>query len=178
MPMVCTICRDPAKRAAVDRFLLKGEGPRPIARRLAHLNVSKDAVHRHALHCSALLARSPEKAEVADDVLRGKFIRATESLIGDLERLRRKAEAARDTRGAARIIETSFRGLELLAKFVGVLSDRPQHASLHLHLPPERARAVAAAYLARHAPQLEVGQNVASDADNSSTAKDLEVSGT
>jgi hypothetical protein len=122
MPMVCSICRDPVKRAAVDRLLLKGEGERPIARRLAHLGLTRHSVRRHAAHTSALMARSPAKAELAEDALRAKFVRTTETLINDLERLRKKAEAGRDVRGAARIIETSFQGLQLLAKFCAVFS--------------------------------------------------------
>lgn len=164
----CSICVDPAKRDAVDRLLAKGDGYRPIARRLAHFGISKDVVQRHARHTAKLLTRSPEKVELAADALREKFVRTTEGLINDLERLREKAEASRDVRGAAKIIESTFRGLELLAKFWGLLNERTPHQTLHVHLTPERARAVAETFLARHgatAPTAQLEGELATGTD-------------
>ena len=61
-----------------------------------------------------------------------------------------KAEAAGDYRTALMAIRELTRLLELTAKLTGELDERAQHNELHVHLPPDRALAVAKTYLERH----------------------------
>lgn len=166
MPQTCSVCRS-SQRQQIDRALLKGTSLRIVARRYG---VSKDAAARHARHVTTMLARSPEKAEIAGEALRGRFIRTTEGLIDELLRLRRKAEMSHDIRGAGKLIESTFKGLELLAKFWGLMNERTQHNELHLHLTPEQALRVAETYAARHRGRvLEAGPE-GNTADRASAA--------
>ena len=67
----------------------------------------------------------------------------------DAERLQFEYESRRDLRGALRAIETRLNVIELEARFTGQIEVR-QKNEFHLHFTPDRALAVAEAYVARH----------------------------
>jgi hypothetical protein len=67
----------------------------------------------------------------------------------DAERLQLEYENRRDLRGALRAIETRLTVIELEARFTGQIEVK-QKNEFHLHLTPDRALAVAEAYIALH----------------------------
>lgn len=121
MPRTCTVCRH-ADRGAIDRALVAGEAS---LRDVSHRHgVSKDALFRHrADHIPARLAKAGAVADVAqtDDLLRD--VRA---LRGKAINLLMQAEAAGDIRTALAGVREARGCLELLAKLLGELDDRPQ----------------------------------------------------
>ena len=119
MPRVCSICVHDG-RAAIDAALVAGTALRDIARQHA---VSKDALFRHRSdHIPAQLAKAQDAAEVAqaDDLLR-----EVRALRGKAYSLLLKAEAAGDIRTALAGIREARGCLELLAKLLGELDERP-----------------------------------------------------
>jgi hypothetical protein len=120
MPRVCTICTHP-DRAALDTALVSGEALRGIARRFA---VSEDALFRHRSdHIPAALtkAKDAEQAADADDLLRDVRVLRHKTLT-----LMLKAEQAGDYRTALAGIREARGCVELLAKLLGELDERPQ----------------------------------------------------
>ena len=120
MPRKCTVCTHGA-RAEIERALVAGETFRNIAERFG---TSVAALHRHkADHLPVKLAKAQEAQEVAqaDDLLsqvRDLQIRALAILD--------KAEEAGELRTALSAIREARGNLELLAKLLGELDDRPQ----------------------------------------------------
>lgn len=121
MPRRCTICDHP-ERQAIDRQLVAGESAnRRIA---AQYGVTEASLRRHkAEHLTATLLKAQEAAEVAhaDDLL--DKVRALEK---DARRIRDKAEAEGDYKTALSGIRELTRIVELLAKLLGELDERPQ----------------------------------------------------
>ena len=145
MPRTCKCCTHP-RRAELDRELVANQRPyRAIAHDFA---VSRDSVFRHQRdHLPKLLVQAEGAKEIAqaDDLftqLKGLNAKARE--------LAAKAEAAGDYRTGLMAIRELTRLLELAAKLTGQLDERAQHNELHVHLPPDRALAVAKTYLERH----------------------------
>jgi len=119
VPRVCSICVHDG-RAAIDAALVAGTALRDVARQHA---VSKDALFRHRSdHIPARLAKAQDAAEVAqaDDLLR-----EVRALRGKAYSLLLKAEAAGDIRTALAGIREARGCLELLAKLLGELDERP-----------------------------------------------------
>jgi len=152
MPRVCTVCVH-ADRDAIERCLVAGESSN---RALAALyGVSEAALRRHkAAHLPAKLARAQDAAEVAraDDLLtqvRGLQAKAMGLLA--------QAEGAGDYRTALSGIGQVRACLELQAKLLGELDERPQ---VNVLLMPEWL-AVRAALLAALRPYGEARQAVA-----------------
>jgi hypothetical protein len=119
VPRTCTVCVHDG-RAAIDAALVAGTALRDIAR---HHAVSKDALFRHRSdHIPAQLAKAQDAAEVAqaDDLLR-----EVRALRGKAYSLLLKAEAAGDIRTALAGIREARGCLELLAKLLGELDERP-----------------------------------------------------
>ena len=120
MPRSCTVCAHEA-RTEIDRALVAGETFRHIA---ARFDTSTGALQRHkADHLPVKLAKAQEAQEVAqaDDLLsqvRDLQIRALAILD--------KAEEAGELRTALFAIREARGNLELLAKLLGELDDRPQ----------------------------------------------------
>jgi hypothetical protein len=69
----------------------------------------------------------------------------------DIQRIQLEAESRRDIRAALLAIRERLAVAELEAKLTGHIGSKPTN-ELHLHFPPERALAVAEAYVARHGP--------------------------
>ncbi len=152
MPRTCTICTHP-ERAAIDRVLVATASPiRDIAGR--H-ELSKSAVWRHgAEHIPETLAKAREAGDVAhaDDLLA-----QVRHLQGRAQSILDAAEQAGDYRSALSAIGQARACLELLAKLLGELDDRPQ---VNLLLAPEWV-AVRAAVLGALAPDPEARAVVA-----------------
>ncbi len=121
MPRMCTVCAH-ANRLVIDHTLVAGqEALRTIADRFS---VSKTALVRHKeKHLPATLAKAREAEEVAsaDDLL---------SQVRDLQNrafaILDVAEGTGDLRTALGAIREARSNLELLAKLLGELDERPQ----------------------------------------------------
>ena len=120
MPRSCTVCTHKA-RAEIDRALVAGETFRNIAERFG---TSVAALHRHkADHLPVKLAKAQEAEEVAqaDDLLE-----QVRDLQGRALAILDKAEEAGELRTELSAIREARGNLELLAKLLGELDDRPQ----------------------------------------------------
>jgi hypothetical protein len=121
MPRSCTVCGHPEVEA-INRALVAGEASRKIAARYG--SVSRPAIQRHQEnHLPATLVRAKEAEEVAhaDDLL--------DQVRGLQARTLAILEAAEETsqhRTALAAIREARSNLELLAKLLGELDDRPQ----------------------------------------------------
>ncbi len=120
MPRSCSVCTHP-NRDEIDRALVAGEPNRRIA---ARCDVTERAIRNHkAGHLPAKLVMAQEAAAVAeaDDLL---------AQVRDLQRrahnILDKAEEAGELRVALSAIREARGNLELLAKLLGELDDRPQ----------------------------------------------------
>ena len=125
MPRPCSVCTHP-ERAAIDRALVGGEAPFALARRYSSL--SEPALRRHkGDHLPATLAQAHEAGEVAraDDLL-GQVRGLQETTLGILK----TAEEAGKLTVALGAIREARSNLELLAKLLGEIDDRPQVAIL------------------------------------------------
>ena len=128
MPRSCTVCEHP-EREAIDRALV-GETSNLSVSSL--FGVSESAVRRHKVnHLPAKLVMAQAAEEVAEadsllDQVRGLQDRAY-AILG-------KAEAAGELRTALGAIREARGNLELLAKLLGELDERPQ---INIHLSPE-----------------------------------------
>jgi hypothetical protein len=129
MPRTCTICEHP-ERETIDRALV-GETSNLSVSSL--FGVSESAVRRHeANHLAAKLVLAEKAAEEvaqADDLL--EQVRDLQSrAYGILD----KAEGVGDLRTALGAIREARGNLELLAKLLGELDERPV---VNLNLSPE-----------------------------------------
>lgn len=128
MPRICTICTH-ADRATLDAALVEGTAETQIA---ALFRVSPDAVARHkANHLPALLVKARAATEIAnaDDLL---------AAVRDLQQraltILDTAESSKDFKTALQAIREARACLELLAKLMGELDDRP---TVNLLIAPE-----------------------------------------
>ena len=128
MPRSCTVCEHPEKDA-IDQALVGSASNRSVA---SIYDVSEAAVRRHkANHLPAKLAMAEQAAEVveADNLL---------AQVGDLQRralaILDKAEEAGELRTALSAIREARGNLELLAKLLGELDERPV---VNLNISPE-----------------------------------------
>ena len=119
MPRTCTVCEHP-RREEIDRALVAGDANTKLSSVFA---VSEQALRRHTgSHLPAKLVMAQEAAEVAqaDDLL---------EQVRDLQRraldILDKAEEAGELRTALSAIREARGNLELLAKLLGELDERP-----------------------------------------------------
>jgi hypothetical protein len=128
MPRSCTVCEHP-ERKAIDRALVAGASNRSVA---SLYNVSEASVRRHkANHLPAKLVLAEQAAEVAEaDGLLDQ--------VGDLQRralaILDSAEQSGELRTALGAIREARGNLELLAKLLGELDERPV---VNLNVSPE-----------------------------------------
>jgi len=128
MPPVCSICRHPDVDA-VDRALLAKEPLRIIAERTG---TSATALFRHK---GAHLPVTLVKAHAADEAARGDDLLAQlRSLQARTMALLDQAEAAGKLSAALAAIGQARQNIELLAKLLGELDERPQ---VNLLIAPE-----------------------------------------
>jgi hypothetical protein len=120
VPRTCTVCTHP-KREAIERELVAGEASfRNIAGRFGS---SATALHRHkAEHLPVKLAKAQEAQEVAqaDDLLAGMRDLQARTLA-----ILEAAEGIQQHRTALAAIREARSNLELLAKLLGELDERP-----------------------------------------------------
>ncbi len=122
MARTCTVCAHP-ERGAIDEALVGGASNRAVA---SERDVSEAAVRRHkANHIPAKLAlaakeRGEDELEEADDLL-GRVRGLQSRTLGILD----KAEAAGDLRTALGAVREARGNVELLAKLLGELDERP-----------------------------------------------------
>ena len=128
MPRSCTVCEHPEKDA-IDQALVGSASNRSVA---SIYDVSEAAVRRHkANHLPAKLVMAEKAAEVveADNLLQQ---------VGDLQRralaILDKAEETGELRTALSAIREARGNLELLAKLLGELEERPV---VNLNISPE-----------------------------------------
>jgi hypothetical protein len=119
MSRPCTICSHEDRRV-IDRELVLRSSYRRIAERFA---VSATALQRHATeHIPALLARSYE----ADDLAAGDNLRAElEAEKADIQELKEKAREGEDYKTALLACDKALRALEIQAKILGHIDERP-----------------------------------------------------
>jgi hypothetical protein len=120
MPRSCNVCSHP-DREAIDEALVSGVAFPAL---VAEYRVSKDSLSRHkANHLSAklVMAHAAEEASRADTLLRQvRTLQRRALTILD------KAEEAGELRTALGAIREARGNLELLAKLLGELDERPQ----------------------------------------------------
>jgi hypothetical protein len=143
MPRTCTVCEHP-KREEIDRALVGSASNRSLA---SLYDVSEAAVRRHkGSHLPAKLVMAEAAAEVAqaDDLLD-----QVRDLQGRALTILERAEEAGELRTALSAIREARGNLELLAKLLGELDERPV---VNLNLSPEwvELRAVIIAALEPH----------------------------
>ena len=119
MPRVCTVCEH-RDREAIDRALVGDASNRSVA---SLYDVSEAAVRRHkANHLPAKLVMAEQAAEVAEaDNLLDQVRDLQSRTLAILE----AAEETRQHRTALAAIREASCNLELLAKLLGELDDRP-----------------------------------------------------
>jgi hypothetical protein len=158
MPRSCTVCEHP-KRETIDRKLVGGASNRSVA---SIYGVSEAAVRRHkANHLPAKLVMAEQAAEVveANNLLHQ---------VGDLQRralaILDKAEEAGGLRTALSAIKEAMGNLELLAKLLGELDERPV---VNLNISPEwlELRAVIVGALEPHPEALRAVVGALEEAD-------------
>jgi transposase len=128
VPRSCTVCEHP-KREAIDRALVGGASNRSVA---SLYDVSEAAVRRHkANHLPAKLVMAEKAAEVAQaDNLLEQVRDLQQSTLNILA----EAEQSKQYRTALSAIREARGNLELLAKLLGELDERPV---ANLHISPE-----------------------------------------
>jgi hypothetical protein len=128
MPRSCTVCEH-AEKDAIDQALVGSSSNRSVA---SLYDVSEAAVRRHKVnHLPAKLVMAEKAAEVVEaNNLLDQF--------GDLQRralaILDKAEEAGELRTALSAIREARGNLELLAKLLGELDERPV---VNLNISPE-----------------------------------------
>lgn len=160
MPRVCTICNHP-EREAIDAAIVGGESYRSITERF---NVSAGAIARHkSEHIPATLAQAQEAGEIAHA---GDLLAQVRDLHSRALAILAKAEKGGDLKTALSGIGQARACLELLAKLLGELDERPQ---INLLVTPEWLAVRAAVWQAlRLYPEarLAVAQSLAQLEDN------------
>ena len=120
MPRSCTVCNHP-NRKEIDEALVQGESSAEIAGR--YRTIGERALRRHkANHLPAklVMARAAEEVAQADDLL-GQMQDLQQRTLAILE----GAESAKQHRTALSAIREARSNLELLAKLLGELDERP-----------------------------------------------------
>ena len=119
MPRSCTICQHP-QREALDLALVGGAA---LSETAAKYRVSNDAVSRHkANHLPTKLVLAEKAAEVAEA---GDLLGQVQDLQARTLAILEAAEASREHRTALGAIREARSNLELLAKLLGELDERP-----------------------------------------------------
>ncbi|HEY1387189.1 MAG TPA: hypothetical protein VGF38_01495 [Ktedonobacterales bacterium] len=151
MPRTCTVCSH-SQRAQIDAALVSGTPYRDIAGRF---QVSKTAVERHREHIPVAISKSQEAREEAQAL---DVVKQLQAINGATLAVLKEARASGNPDLALRAIDRIQRQIELQAKLLGDLDDRPQ---VNILLVPEWL-AVRTAILAALLPYPEARQAVVS----------------
>ena len=143
MPRSCTVCEHP-ERDAIDRALVGGASNRSAA---SLYDVSEAAMRRHkGNHLPAKLVMAEKAAEVVEA---DNLLDQVKDLQGRAYAILDRAEEAGELRTALSAIREARGNLELLAKLLGELDERPV---VNLLISPEwlQLRAVIVGALEPH----------------------------
>lgn len=160
MPRSCTVCAHP-KREEIDWALVGGASNRSAA---SLYDVSEAAVRRHKgnhLPAKLVMAQAAEEVAQADTLLdQVKVLQGRAYAILD------KAEEAGELKTALSAIREARGNLELLAKLLGELDERPSVA-VNLNVSPEwlELRAVIVGALEPHPEALSAVVGALESAD-------------
>ncbi len=128
MPQVCTICLHP-QRATIDKRLIAGESLRNIAKRTG---TSATALHRHkADHLPATLVKAAEAEGVAQAL---DVVAQLRVINGSSLAVLREARESRNGDLALKAVDRIQKQIELQAKLLGDLDDRP---AINILIAPE-----------------------------------------
>lgn len=119
MSRVCTICSH-AERAQIDAALLAGMPIRSIA---FQIGVSHTAIQRHKAHVSETISKSQEARDEAQAL---DVVKQLKAINGAAREILSSARHAGNPDLALRAIDRIHKQLELQAKLLGDLDDRPQ----------------------------------------------------
>lgn len=125
MPPVCSLCRH-SEREAIDAAIVLGKDSlRNVAKRYG---TSPASLLRHREHIpgALVLAREAEEVTKADDLL--GILREA---VADARRLRGKAEAADDYRGAIACVKTLADLVESLVKVAERIAEKDEDLTKH-----------------------------------------------
>jgi hypothetical protein len=121
MSQTCTICTHP-DRKAIESALVAGVGVRVIASRFVPL--TRSSIQRHKEdHLPSRLAKAQDARESANA---DELLRQVKGLQGKAASLLLQAEKAGDLKTALAGVRESRGCIELLAKLMGELDERPQ----------------------------------------------------
>ena len=169
--MRCGICfAGTRRRNTVDKYLLRGESLRSVARRFGF---SEDQVGRHrARHLQRALVQAAYPGSVPQDNGRDDYgaslLAEIQALKADAHRLQMQAERRRDLRVAIRALDSRLKIVETQARMVGVLETTSKSVSVNFDVAVSEADAqrIVAAYLAtRQPPALAANYPVPSSQD-------------
>ena len=128
MPRSCTVCEHP-KRAVIDRALVGDASNRSVA---SLYDVSEAAVRRHkSNHLPAKLVMAEKASEVAEA---HNLLDQVQDLQQSTLDILAEAEQSKQYRTALSAIREARGNLELLAKLLGELDERPV---VNLQISPE-----------------------------------------
>src|SRR4051794_12665404 len=120
MPRVCTICTH-ERRSEIDRALVAGKPYRSIARQFA---ASPDAVFRHRSdHLPAAMVKAAEAEVVAHAI---DVVQQLKAINGACLAVLKDARQAGNGELVLKSVDRVQRQIELQAKLLGDLDDRPQ----------------------------------------------------
>jgi len=136
MPRSCTVCEHP-DRGAIDEALVGGASNLSVS---SLFGVSESAVRRHkANHLPAKLVMARAAEEAAEEV--AEEVAEADDLLGQVQDLQARtlaileaAEGSNQHRTALSAIREARSNLELLAKLLGELDERPV---VNLNVSPE-----------------------------------------
>jgi hypothetical protein len=125
---VCTICRH-EQREAIDRAVVAGRSHRAVA---ADFGVSDDAITRHsAAHLPAALLKAKESDEAAHAL---DVVKQLKAINGASLQILNEARLAGNSELVLKAVDRVLRQVELQAKLLGELDERPQ---VNVLLAPE-----------------------------------------
>ena len=134
MPRPCTVCTH-VQRTAIDKALVSGEAAAAVSARYRTVSgqpLGRMAVQRHAAeHLPLRLVKAAEQEDVRAAL---DIVTQLKAINGASLQVLADARSANDGELALKAVDRVLRQIELQAKLLGELDERPQ---LHLHLSPE-----------------------------------------
>lgn len=131
VPRTCTICNHP-QRAAIDQALVSGGSLRDIAGRFG---VAKSSLERHRMdHLPQAIVKAAEQQDIRHAI---DIIKQLQIINGVSLNILIDARNTGNPVLALKAIDRVQRQIELQAKLLGDLDDRPQINQVNLLLAPE-----------------------------------------
>ncbi len=128
----CSVCAH-GERAAIDAALAAGEAVRTVASR--YVPLSKTAVQRHKdEHMTEMLRKARQAREGATDEHALDVVKQLKAINGASLQILHEARQGQDPQTALKAVDRIQRQIELQAKLLGQLDERPQ---VNLVISPE-----------------------------------------